>query len=94
MNREFDPWRSASVSSELRPGGPLQSTARAPVYLLPKGIHCNDLQVRNAQANSDVRTAHRSMVDTMVLWVDEFYRTKGGRGYPSGGVPKKQGPRR
>ncbi|KAM7186467.1 serine carboxypeptidase S28 [Rhypophila sp. PSN 637] len=93
VNGEFDPWRSASVSSELRPGGPLQSTPEVPVYLLPKGIHCNDLNVRNAQANSDLKTAHKSMVKTMVKWVDDFYQLNGGRGYPgSANIKKKEEP--
>lgn len=89
---EFDPWRSASVSSEFRPGGLLQSTPQVPVYLLPNGIHCNDLNARNAQANADLKKAHQSMIQTMVKWVDEFYLLNGGRGYPGTvHVKKKQG---
>lgn len=89
-NSEFDPWRSASVSSEFRPDGPLQSTPDAPVFVLPKGIHCNDLNARNAQANADLRKAHQSMITIMAKWVDDFYRANGGRGYPGSGKVKKK----
>lgn len=91
-NSEFDPWRSASVSSEIRPGGPLQSTLEVPVYLLPNAVHCNDLSVRNAQANEDLRKAHEGMIKTMAGWVDDFYEERG-VGRPGGPyrVVKKKG---
>jgi hypothetical protein len=50
-NGEFDPWLPASVSSEFRPGGPLASTAQHPVNVIPKGIHCYDLILRNGVAD-------------------------------------------
>ncbi|KAK3326755.1 serine carboxypeptidase S28 [Apodospora peruviana] len=76
INGEFDPWRSASVSSELRPGGPLKSTPEVPVFLLPGARHCNDLSTKNADANADLRKAHGEMIVQMKEWVGEFYKQK------------------
>ncbi|KAK0652468.1 putative serine peptidase [Cercophora newfieldiana] len=76
-NGEHDPWRSASVSSEIRPGGPMQSTPEAPVFVIPEAIHCNDLSVRNAEANGAIRTAQTEMIAIMKKWVGEFPK-KGG----------------
>ncbi|KAM3566353.1 hypothetical protein ARSEF4850_000676 [Beauveria asiatica] len=42
VNAEFDPWLYATVSSPDRPGGPLQSTEKAPVFMLRGTAHCND----------------------------------------------------
>ncbi|KAK1756745.1 hypothetical protein QBC47DRAFT_377545 [Echria macrotheca] len=74
VNGEFDPWRSASVSSELRPGGPKQSTPQAPLYLLEGGVHCSDLVVKNGEVNAGIKQAQNSMVETMKGWVQEFYQ--------------------
>ncbi|GKT44832.1 putative extracellular serine carboxypeptidase [Colletotrichum spaethianum] len=76
-NGEFDPWRSASVSSELRPGGPLQSRPGAPVHLLPGGRHCNDLLVKNGDVNAGVEAVITAEIAQLKTWVDEFYSGKG-----------------
>lgn len=76
-NSEFDPWRSASVSSELRPGGPLQDTAGAPVFLIAGSRHCNDLTWLNGEVNADVRTAQTAQMELMTRWVGEFYADGG-----------------
>ncbi|EFQ31491.1 serine carboxypeptidase S28 [Colletotrichum graminicola] len=75
-NGGFDPWRSASVSSELRPGGPLQSRPGAPVNLIPGSRHCNDLLTENAEVNADVRAAVTAEVAQLKTWVAEFYNGK------------------
>lgn len=69
---EVDPWRSASVSSELRPGGPLESRPEAPLFLIPGSRHCNDLAWRNGDFNEDVRKAQNAEIAQIVAWVDEF----------------------
>ena len=71
-NGEFDPWRSAGVSSEIRPAGPLQSTPAVPVNIVPGGVHCWDLWW------SDPAPAYlKEVVDTELAtvagWVAEFY---------------------
>jgi hypothetical protein len=83
-NSEFDPWRSASVSSEFRPGGPLPSRREAPVYLLGNATHCIDLVVKNGLANNGVMGAQQSAMITMRNWITEFYLRPLG-GYPASG---------
>ncbi len=72
-NGEFDPWRDATVSSDFRPGGPLVSTAAAPVHVIPGGIHCSDLVYSNALANAGVMAVVEAEIATIKVWVDEFY---------------------
>ncbi|KAK4175357.1 putative serine protease [Triangularia setosa] len=78
-NGEFDPWRSGSVSSKYRPGGPQESTAETPVYLVPGGRHCNDLDTRSGERNKGVQWVQLESIAKMVGWVSEFYDEKGGR---------------
>ncbi|KAI1778508.1 endoprotease endo-Pro [Hypoxylon cercidicola] len=78
VNGEFDPWRSASVASEFRPGGPLASTPDAPSILIPGSRHCNDLGVRNA-VNADIAEAQSDIVAQMAKWTGEFYGPANGR---------------
>ena len=42
-NGQFDPWRSATVSSDYRPSGPLASTAETPIFIVEGGVHVPDL---------------------------------------------------
>jgi hypothetical protein len=73
VNGQWDPWRDATVSSEYRPGGPLKSTKKAPVFLIPGGIHCNDLLLRNGQANEGVQKVIDAEIEIMKGWVEEYY---------------------
>lgn len=75
-NGQWDPWRDSTVSSEFRPGGPLQSTAQAPVNVIPGGIHCSDLLLRNGQANADVMRVIDDEIAVIKGWVQEFYTGK------------------
>ncbi|POR33927.1 Thymus-specific serine protease [Tolypocladium paradoxum] len=77
VNGEYDPWRPATVSADLRPGGPLKSTKEAPVWVLPKAAHCNDLIVKNGVANPAVMEVIKAEVAQMKEWVGEFYKQKG-----------------
>lgn len=72
VNGEFDPWRTASVSSEFRPGGPLNGTKEVPVEVLPGGFHCSDLRRRNWDANKGVQAAIDRIVKQMAEWVGQF----------------------
>lgn len=73
-NGEFDPWRDATVSSDFRPGGPLESTPDAPVNVIPGGIHCSDLIYSNALANEGVMAIVNDEIATIKGWVEEFYK--------------------
>lgn len=43
VNGEFDPWKSATVSSEFKPGGPLNGTDDIPVFIVPNGNHVPEM---------------------------------------------------
>ena len=73
---EFDPWRTTGVSSQFRTGGQLESTPEHPVNLIPSGIHCSDLIIRNAQANAGVQNVVNIETKQIVDWVQEFYDQK------------------
>lgn len=69
---EFDPWLTATVSSEFRPGGPLQSTEKAPINIIPGGFHCSDLRLRNGLVNEGVQKVIDAEVAQIVKWVGEY----------------------
>ncbi|EPE29559.1 alpha/beta-Hydrolase [Glarea lozoyensis ATCC 20868] len=71
-NGEFDPWKTSGMSSEYRPGGPLQSTPEHPLNVIPGGFHCSDLRLRNAQANAGVQAVVDAQVAQIVKWVAEW----------------------
>ena len=70
---EFDPWRGASVSSIFRPGGPLESTPQAPVFLHAGARHCEDLAMANVRANDALARDVRDATVVLEGWMGEFY---------------------
>lgn len=76
VNGEYDPWRSASVASDFRPGGPFVGDEDRPAYVIPKAAHCNDMIVKNAAVNAGVKKVVDAEVKKMKQWVDEFYKKK------------------
>ena len=60
------------MSSEYRPGGPLQSTPEHPLNVIPGGFHCSDLRLKNAQANAGVQAVVDKQVAQIVKWVAEW----------------------
>ncbi len=74
VNGQFDPWRFATVSSDSRPGGPLESTPEAPVILIPDGIHCADILTGIGLEDPRVAEIQQNEVATIKRWVDEFYQ--------------------
>ena len=72
VNGDYDPWREAGVSSEFRPGGPLQSRPEAPVVIVPGGFHTSDLVTRNGLVNSGAQSAIDTVVAQLKTWVAEF----------------------
>ncbi|GIC84418.1 putative serine peptidase [Aspergillus udagawae] len=71
-NGQFDPWRDSGVSSKFRPGGPLQSTEKAPVQVIPGGFHCSDLRLRNGAVNAGVQKVIDNEVAQIKAWVAEY----------------------
>ncbi|KAH6681003.1 putative serine peptidase [Halenospora varia] len=64
---EFDPWRSAGVSSEFRPGGPMVSTSDIPIFIVPGGIHTQDLS--NPDATPEIAALQVQEVAQMKRWI-------------------------
>lgn len=73
-NGGFDPWREATVSSDLRPDGPLQSTAAVPVNIVPGGFHTSDLITANGVANAGCQAVIDKEVTQLAEWVAEYPR--------------------
>ncbi|KAI9687995.1 MAG: hypothetical protein M1820_010347 [Bogoriella megaspora] len=71
-NGGYDPWRSAGISSDLRPGGPVASTPQAPVNIVPGGFHTSDLVTRNGQVNASVQAVIDNIVNQLAEWVAEW----------------------
>ena len=79
INGEFDPWRSASVASEFRPGGPYKGTPKTPSTIIKGSRHCNDLSKKNGLYNSDIAASQKNTVETIGRWTKEFYGAHGRR---------------
>ncbi|RDW73596.1 hypothetical protein BP5796_07038 [Coleophoma crateriformis] len=75
-NGQLDPWRDSTVSSDFRPGGPLQSTEQLPVRIVASGVHCSDLYGQNWAVNDAVKAIAYAEVAQMAGWVSEFYAGK------------------
>ncbi|KAF2764574.1 serine carboxypeptidase [Teratosphaeria nubilosa] len=71
-NGGYDPWREASTSSELRPGGPLQSTAAVPVNVVPGGFHTSDLVTENGEVNEGCQVVIDKTLAQLESWVNEW----------------------
>ncbi|KAJ5692913.1 hypothetical protein N7462_002336 [Penicillium macrosclerotiorum] len=73
-NGQFDPWREAGVSSDYRPGGPLESRSSAPLNVIQGGFHCSDLILKNGAANTGVQKIIDAEVSQIKTWVAEYYK--------------------
>lgn len=71
-NGQLDPWRDATMSSVVRPGGPLKSTPELPVRVVENGTHCSELIVDNWAVNPALKQLATEAVQNMKQWVDEF----------------------
>ena len=74
--RQYDPWREAGVSSDFRPGGPLVSTAQAPVLIVPGGGHGTDMIMRWGAINAGVQNIVDKEIAQMRTWVSDYYEQK------------------
>lgn len=64
------------MSSQFRPGGPLESTAKHPLHLIPGGIHCWDLIMENGVVDPAVQEIINAETAQIVEWVAEYYTQK------------------
>ncbi|SMQ53998.1 unnamed protein product [Zymoseptoria tritici ST99CH_1A5] len=72
VNGEYDMWRAGGVSSDQRPGGPLQDTPQIPVKVVPGGFHCSDLSTANGDASPRLRQVQNEVVAQLEEWVREW----------------------
>lgn len=47
VNGQFDPWKSATESSDYRPIGPMVSTDDVPVFIVEGGVYSPGLWIDN-----------------------------------------------
>lgn len=71
-NGQYDPWRESGVSADIRPGGPLQSTAQTPVNIVPGGFHCSDMITKNGVVNAGAKQVMDAQVKQIVEWVGQW----------------------
>ncbi|KAJ9136484.1 Serine carboxypeptidase S28 [Pleurostoma richardsiae] len=66
---ERDPWLYATPSSPSRPGGPRNSTADTPIFMIASGAHVPDLTIDDIEDEMDVIEAE---VKVMKGWLEEY----------------------
>ena len=76
VNGGYDPWREASVSSEFRPGGPLESTEQTPVLIVPGGFHVSDMVTENGDVNAGVKKVQDQEIKQLADWVGEWSKRR------------------
>jgi hypothetical protein len=69
VNGQFDPWRSATVSSDYRPGGQVNST-EIPVFIVENGVHTPELFVDTT--NPYTWPVVQSSIAQMGAWLKEY----------------------
>ncbi|KAH8681442.1 peptidase S28 [Xylariales sp. PMI_506] len=74
VNGEFDPWRSATLSSDYRPGGTVNSTD-IPVFIVEGGVHCPDLYLDDGNPHQ-VEVVNAAL-QQMGQWLQEYRPWKG-----------------
>ncbi|KAL2143162.1 hypothetical protein VTI28DRAFT_309 [Corynascus sepedonium] len=52
---EFDPWRATSMTSEVRPGGPLESSEDVAVFVIKNAEHADDSFTERGMANLNLK---------------------------------------
>ena len=78
-NGEFDPWRSGSTASQLRPGGPVTiNNDSIMTNLIPNGVHCSDLVASNGEANEGIANVQQAEIEQIVKWIGEWPGKPGG----------------
>ncbi|KAI0394695.1 serine carboxypeptidase S28 [Xylariaceae sp. FL0594] len=66
VNGEHDPWRSATIASESRPGGPVKSSDKIPSLIVKNGVHVPDLVL---DLGPDQAAVIEKAVDIMRGWL-------------------------
>ncbi|KAL0944488.1 extracellular serine carboxypeptidase 1 [Colletotrichum truncatum] len=69
VDGEFDPWKSATMSSDYRPGGPSKSTDNTPRFVIKGGGHVPDFVVG---VSREVATVTQKQVQIMEKWLKNW----------------------
>ncbi len=75
---EFDPWRATGMSSEARPGGPLQSSDNVAAFLIKDAQHADDaftargLANLKLKVNPEVVKVQEQSIQIMKKWVSQY----------------------
>ena len=64
------------MSSEFRPGGPLQSTPEVPVLVVSGGNHVPDSLMSDARLDPATGKVVKQAIEQIKVWVDEWYAGK------------------
>lgn len=65
------------MSSQFRPGGPLQPTEEIAINLIPGGFHCSDLILENGAVNAGVQAVIDNEIAQIKAWVIEWHYGEG-----------------
>ncbi|KAG8929884.1 hypothetical protein FRC02_004917 [Tulasnella sp. 418] len=71
-NGQYDPWRSASLSSAYGPNHP--DTPYQKVVVVAGGHHCWDWSLSNAEVNPDVKSVIILGLQQVLAWVQLWYQ--------------------
>ncbi|KAF6822455.1 extracellular serine carboxypeptidase 1 [Colletotrichum plurivorum] len=74
VDGEFDPWKSATMSSDYRPGGPSKSTEKAPRLVVKGAGHVPDYYLYPEKAYASVT---KKQVEIMGKWLKNWKPKKG-----------------
>ncbi|KAK1598240.1 serine carboxypeptidase S28 [Colletotrichum navitas] len=67
IDGEFDPWKSATMSSDYRPGGPSESTEKAPRLVVEGATHVPDFRLSKLNAK-----VVQQEVEIMGKWIEAW----------------------
>lgn len=94
VNGEFDPWRSASLSSRAAPV--LDDVRSQEIIVIPNGHHCWDWSTSNAAVNLDVERVQDLGISTIRSWLDGWYdahpAVRNSNGFSPEGLEPHSGP--
>ncbi|KAG8900591.1 hypothetical protein FRC01_010076, partial [Tulasnella sp. 417] len=71
VNGEFDPWRSASLSSRAAPA--FVDSPTQEITVIPNGHHCWDWTMANAIVNPDVMQTQNLGISKIRSWLADWY---------------------
>ncbi|KAG8910863.1 hypothetical protein FRC01_006083, partial [Tulasnella sp. 417] len=71
VNGEFDPWRSASLSSKWAPA--FIDTPTQTITVVPNGHHCWDFYLANGEVDANVKSIQQQGISEIRGWLENWY---------------------